>query len=217
MGDLDDVFDRAQTDFDFYLALQADPDAALASYTLTQGEREVLRDPTALWRLISTSGTQNVGDKLVIDEPPIEGPPAEGPPAEGPPAEGPPLEGPPLEGPPVGPSIGPPIGIIPVNPIEGPPLEGPPLEGPPVGGIGIHGTGGVGVGVSPVISDPVSPGIVGVFHFLTGPEVSGLPDISQLQDILANPAVVTAVQRIRAAADSQARLAAVNDLMREIG
>ena len=258
MGELNDVLDRAQTDFDFYLALQANPDAALAPYALTQAEREVLRDPTALWRLISTTDIRSAGDEFganpppdevaapegppepidgpiegppvegpiegppiegpPIEGPPIEGPPIEGPPVEGPPVEGPPLEGPPLEGPPIGPPIeGPPIGIIPVTPIEGPPLEGPPLEGPPIGGIGIHGPGGVSVGVSPVVGDPVSPGIVGVFHFLTGPEVTGLPDISQLQDILANPAVVSAVQRIRAAADSPARLAAVNDLMREIG
>ena len=241
MGDLNDVLDRAQTDFDFYLALQANPDAALAPYTLTQAEREVLRDPTALWRLVSTPAAQGVGDdfganpppeklpafpdgppELVdgpVEGPPVEGPPVEGPPVEGPPVEGPPVEGPPIEGPPVeGPPVeGPPIGIIPVTPIDGPPIDGPPIEGPPVGGIGIHGPGGISVGVSPVVSDPVSPGIVGVIHFLTGPEVTGLPDIAQLQDILANRAVVSAVQRIRAAADSQARLAAVNDLMREIG
>jgi hypothetical protein len=281
MGDLNDVLDRAQTDFDFYLALQANPDAALAPYTLTQAEREILRDPTALWRLISTPDIQSIGDEFggnplpeklpafpdgppeqvdgpvegppiegpPIEGPPIEGPPVEGPPIEGPPVEGPPVEGPPIEGPPVegppvegppiegppvegppveGPPIegppvegppveGPPISIIPVIPIDGPPIDGPPIEGPPVGGLGIHGPGGIGGGVSPVVGEPVLPGIVGVIQFLTGPEVTGLPDIAQLQDILANPAVVSAVQRIRAAADSPARLAAVSDLMREIG
>jgi len=264
MGELNDVLDRAQTDFDFYLALQADPDSALAPYTLTQAEREVLRDPTGLWRFISTPAAQSVSDEVggkapaqklpvpdgpseVPDGPPetadgpaegppvegppvegtpIEGPPVEGPPIEGPPIEGPPIEGPPIEGPPIGiipitpigpPIEGPPVGIIPVTPIDGPPIEGPPIDGPPVSGVGVHGPGGISVGVSPVVGDPVSPGIVGVIPFLTGPDVTGLPDPAQLQGILANPAVVSAVQGIRTAADGQARLAAVNDLMRELG
>jgi hypothetical protein len=294
MSELNDVLDRAQTDFDFYLALQADSDSALAPYGLTRAEREVLRDPAALWRLISAPAAQSAGEAFGVEPPaqvlpvpdgpigvpdgpaepidgPVEGPPAEGPPAEGPPLEGPPLEGPPLEGPPlegpplegpplegpplegpplegpplegpplegpplegpplegppigitpitpIGPPIeGPPVGIIPVTPIEGPPLEGPPLEGPPVSGVGIHGPGGISVGVSPVVGDPVSPGIVGVIPFLSNPDVTGLPEPTQLQGILANPAVVSAVQGIRTAADEQARLEAVNDLMRELG
>ena len=251
VSDFSDVLGRAQTDFDFYLAMQANPDAALAPYTLTPAERQALRDPGILWRLLAESGIQRVGgisgigpleppegppvegpplegpplegppiEGPPVEGPPIEGPPLEGPPLEGPPIEGPPLEGPPLEGPPLeGPPLeGPPIGvgIIPVTPIEGPPLEGPPLEGPPIGGIGIHGPGG-GVGITPVITEPVSPGITVVIHFLTGPDVSNVSDLAQLREIVGSRAVVSAVQRIRVAANSQDRLAAVNALMREIG
>jgi hypothetical protein len=256
VGDLREVLDRAQTDYDFYLAMLADPEAALAPFVLTEAERAALtsRDQDALWRVVAGSPTGPGGlSGLAIDEgppsegpvegppsegpiegppvegppvegPPVEGPPVEGPPVEGPPVEGPPVEGPPVEGPPVeGPPVeGPPIGIGPpgVITVEGPPLEGPPLEGPPLEGppTGIGTTvGRVGVGVTPGVGDPPSPGVIGVFHFSAGIDISSDPEATDLQGVLANPGVAAAVQSIRAATSSSERLRAVNALVKEIG
>ena len=241
VGDLREVLDRAQTDYDFYLAMLADPEAALAPFVLTEAERAALtsRDQDALWRVVAGSPTGPGGlSGLAIDEGPpsegpvegppsegpIEGPPVEGPPVEGPPVEGPPVEGPPVEGPPVeGPPVeGPPIGIGPpgVITVEGPPLEGPPLEGPPLEGppTGIGTTvGRVGVGVTPGVGDPPSPGVIGVFHFSAGIDISSDPEATDLQGVLANPGVAAAVQSIRAATSSSERLRAVNALVKEIG
>ena len=221
VGDLREVLDRAQTDYDFYLAMLADPEAALAPFVLTEAERAALtsRDQDALWRVVAGSPTGPGGlSGLAIDEGPpsegpVEGPPSEGP-IEGPPVEGPPVEGPPVEGPPIG--IGPP-GVITVEgpPLEGPPLEGPPLEGPPTG-IGTT-VGRVGVGVTPGVGDPPSPGVIGVFHFSAGIDISSDPEATDLQGVLANPGVAAAVQSIRAATSSSERLRAVNALVKEIG
>ena len=100
-------------------------------------------------------------------------------------------------------------------PLEGPPLEGPPLEGPPTG-IGTT-VGRVGVGVTPGVGDPPSPGVIGVFHFSAGIDISSDPEATDLQGVLANPGVAAAVQSIRAATSSSERLRAVNALVKEIG
>jgi len=71
--------------------------------------------------------------------------------------------------------------------------------------------------VSPGVGDPPSPGIRGVFHFLTDFETSVLPEIGGLSDLLSNAAVVNAVHNIRNSPGSAERRAAVRALMEEIG
>jgi hypothetical protein len=204
LGGLAIVLDRVQSDFDFYVAVLSNPDVALAPYSLTADEAETIRNPAALWRYLTAAeiqlSTGLLGQTVGADE----GPPSEGPPSEGPP--------PPSEGP---------IGVILLP--EGPPPEGPPIEGPlkeglPIGGIGVRGPGGGGVGVTPNVGgEGPAPGVIGVIHFLPGPEVIGIMESVISEEIMANPAVVSAVENIRGAADSAARLVAVNQLMREIG
>src|SRR5260221_664848 len=173
MSDFREILDRVQTDYDFYLAFLQDPAEALLPYSLSSAERDMLiGDRTALWRSISWIEIERavgfVGDLAVSEGPPPEGPPPEGPPPEGPPPEGPPPEGPP-----------PHIGIV-----EGPP----PPEGPPEGpapGVGIVNVGGPGggIGVTPGVGDPPSPGICGVIHFLTGFEPSIVSEVAGLEEV----------------------------------
>lgn len=67
MSDFLAVLNRAQSDYDFYVRVQADPEAALAGYELEEDERTALRDPNVLghalehalpWR-ITISGTHD--------------------------------------------------------------------------------------------------------------------------------------------------------------
>jgi hypothetical protein len=52
MSDLRAVMQRAQTDYDFYLAVLGNPERALASYDLSQAERDAFTsDRPALWRV----------------------------------------------------------------------------------------------------------------------------------------------------------------------
>jgi hypothetical protein len=211
VSDFTELLRRAQTDYDFYLSVLADPETALSPFSLTEVERAALTgsDQEAVWRLVSRAGITGDLTKVTSEGPPSEGPPSEGPPSEGPPSEGPPSEGPPSEGPP---SEGPPS--------EGPPSEGPPpiigvIEGPP-GGIGTP-IGPGGIGVTSVVTDPVSPGIIVVIHFLTGVDSPVLSDAVEMQAVLTNRAVVSAVQDIRGASSSAERLRSVNALMKEIG
>jgi hypothetical protein len=79
------------------------------------------------------------------------------------------------------------------------------------------GPPGTGVGVTPGVGDPPSPGIVGVIHFVVGIETSATVEGGGLADVLANADVVRAVERIRGAQSSAERVDAVSALMEEIG
>lgn len=48
MSDFTAVLNRVQGDFDFYVRLQSEPEAALAEYTLSADERAALTDPKLL-------------------------------------------------------------------------------------------------------------------------------------------------------------------------
>ena len=81
MSDFREILGRAQTDYDFYLAMLRDPEKAISSYSLSKAESAVLTtDRTALWRFI-TSIEGRPGQILgsyTDDIPPGEGPPPEG-------------------------------------------------------------------------------------------------------------------------------------------
>jgi hypothetical protein len=187
MSDLQKVLDRVQIDYDFYLAILANPNAALGQFSLTQSERTALTgDNRALWNLISRLPVENGGP----------GPPPPGPPPPGPPPPGPPPPGPPG------------IGVGPVVP--GPPPPGPPPGGP--GGIGV-GPGGVGVGPVPG-GTPPPIGVIGVIHF-DGGTIHTFEDVIAEQ-IVNDPIVIGAISAIQNASTFGARVDAIVKLMERL-
>jgi hypothetical protein len=57
MSDVEPVIARIETDFDFHLAVQRDPEQALASYNLSDKERQAFAQPGApLWGLVLSRG-----------------------------------------------------------------------------------------------------------------------------------------------------------------
>jgi hypothetical protein len=107
--------------------------------------------------------------------------------------------------------------VTPIGPDSpGPDGPGPDGPGPGIGVINI-GPGGGGVGVTPRVGDPPSPGIIGVIHFMPqlDPRFSSQTAVSR--ELLGNKAVVAAVRDIRQARSSAQRLSAVQRLMEEIG
>jgi hypothetical protein len=207
MSDLQKVLDRVQIDYDFYLAILANPNAALGQFSLTQSERTALTgDNRALWNLISRLPVENGGPGPPPPGPPPPGPPPPGPPPPGPPPPGPPPPGPPPPGPP---PPGPPgIGVGPVVP--GPPPPGPPPGGP--GGIGV-GPGGVGVGPVPG-GTPPPIGVIGVIHF-DGGTIHTFEDVIAEQ-IVNDPIVIGAISAIQNASTFGARVDAIVKLMERL-
>ena len=114
MTDFDAVIGRIEADFDFYLAVQNDPERALGSYDLTDQERTAFCAPSgfALWGLVALRRTRTAHDSE--DSPvrrslpwPVSDaqPPPPRPPVQLPPPPPPPLPPPPAAAPaPAGPT-----------------------------------------------------------------------------------------------------------------
>jgi hypothetical protein len=156
------ILARVQSDYDFYVRLQENPEHSLATYDLTDEEREVLLDPDKLGQVLSGVVPEPGGEgsepafKITITicgthdwfnptnvSPPHISPPTISltpPPPPGPPP--PPPPGPPPPPPPPGPPPPPPPpGPPPPPPPPGPPPP-PPPPGPPPGPPGPGDDGG---------------------------------------------------------------------------
>lgn len=100
MGDFDEVIRRIETDVGFRMLVGYAPDEALASYELTELQRQAFREPAGamLWNLVDSS------DRTTSDPPPAPHPnplpPPLPPPPTPPPDPPPPPLPPPLPPPP---------------------------------------------------------------------------------------------------------------------
>jgi hypothetical protein len=191
MSDFRRVLDRAQTDFDFFHALQHNPRQALAPYKLDDDERNALVvDRVSLWSLL---GAGRVFEPPPPGPPPPPPPPGPPPPPPGPPPPPPPgPPPPPPPGPPPPPPPGPPPGItIGVGPVP-PPPPGPPPPPPP--GVGIFGVG----------------------HHDWLNSFQKWIDFA-IEDVVRDAEVVAAVKGVRGAKTANDRIAAVSRLIGRIG
>lgn len=74
LEDFERVLDRVQSDYDFYIECQRDPETALAGYDLTPEERATLQDPEELQKRliqgvrITISGTHDWVNRAAPDK-----------------------------------------------------------------------------------------------------------------------------------------------------